>query len=291
MKLLITFCLILISYNSFSKVLLPSPISANSDLNIYYENSKVNGDILYPIFTSSSGTASSLTGPEQPPIGFSQYAFFETSSGHAINSGDQSILTFDSSSPFYRSSGNRVVNRSIEFYYHMHGTDIGRLQVQYKDKLQWKNAVDISGKQQTGGKSWKKITAKIPYDYGLWNVRIIITAKGGYRGDIAITGIKIISPTSNSIKTSCLASSGTITEKIYNENGSLDFHSTLKNDIHIPKNNSMRVNINMSNGLSSTRNYYCDNSGFMGYETDGGDGPIEDLPFCWKRNSGYINCF
>ena len=195
MKLLIFIISICISHFAISKSLIH--ISGKADMKVYYEYEDVNGDILHPILTSISTTPSSGTGPNQSPLNLNQYGYFETSqnSNGAFYYGDKSVLSFESSNTWYQSTSNK----SLSFYYHMYGSDIGKIEVQRKRYLAsgssyWETTKIISGQQHTSSdRPWNFLSMPINYDYGLHSLRIKMTAVGGYRGDISIAGIKITS--------------------------------------------------------------------------------------------------
>lgn len=194
-KLLIFVISISISHFALPKSIIH--ISGKSDMKVYYEYEDISGDLLHPIFTSSTTTLSSGTGPSQPPIDFNQYGYFETSknSNGVFYRGDKSVLSFESSNTWYQSTNNK----SLSFYYHMYGSDIGKIEVQRKRYLAsggsyWETTKTISGQQHTSSdRPWNFLSMPINYDYGLHSLRIKMTAVGGYRGDISIAGIKITS--------------------------------------------------------------------------------------------------
>jgi len=279
---------------SFAKSLIH--ISGKSDMKVYYEYTDEDGNSVYPVYTSTAGTTSRDTGPSRPPVGVSRYGFLETSADYAYYGGDSAIITFETSDPNYTSSSVYTeFKRSLEFYYHMYGSRIGSIELQQYQcgfSCEWESIWSISGQEQSSSNDgWTKVSIPITYRLGLHKFRIKLEAIGGWQGDIGIANIKAKPREAASTKIECRASVGRLTEKIYNSDGSLDFVSRLAESVNIAKGTYQSVDVNNSNGSSSERDYYaCSNSGFMGYDTDEGDGRIEYFPLCWKRGVGYINC-
>lgn len=131
-------------------------------------------------FTRRSGsTPSSSTGPGSAAQG-SYYAFMETSSGYAYSSGNDAHLT----SPVVSGAS------SVTFRYHMYGSNIGSLRVQYSTNggsSYTTSSFVVSGNQ---GNSWQSANVSLPN--GTNRVRILAIAAGGWQGDIAIDDVKIL---------------------------------------------------------------------------------------------------
>lgn len=143
---------------------------------------------------NSGGTASVGTGPSQGANGSSYYMYVETSSGSAYNAGDTAILE----GPVI----NNGSNIHLTFQYHMFGTNIGTLAVDVFDGYSWLNDVwSITGQQHMGNTDAYTMVDVDLSTYTVAQIRLRVTAAGGYTGDIAvdnleITGSGTISPSS-----------------------------------------------------------------------------------------------
>jgi len=131
--------------------------------------------------SSTAGTPSSSTGPSSGTDSY--YAFCETSNPNN-GSGQYGSST---------TSNFREI-QSIDFDYFMYGTDIGDLSVQGFDGTSWADLDVLSGQQQTSqNDAWlhKSISCS-----NLKKVRFLFnspTNAGGYRADICIDNISIVS--------------------------------------------------------------------------------------------------
>ena len=129
---------------------------------------------------NTGGTPSTGTGPES---GNGQYIYFETSSGFANVAGQHAILT----SPFIK-----IDREDFTFMYHMYGADIGTLSVSVLDGSRWINLGELTGQreQQSSTDQWEQADFDVSEYIGrTTKIRIEASAKGGYRGDIAIDTI------------------------------------------------------------------------------------------------------
>ena len=164
----------------------PTPCGGGTSTTLNFESglgnwSQVSGFDTHDWTIQSGGTPSNNTGPSSAQQG-NQYAYLETSSCCANSSGDNARLV----SPTI--SGT---NRSLSFYYHMLGSNIGSLNVDVRVNGSWQNAVwSISGSQ---GNSWNQQTVNLSSFSGDIRVRFRAVAAGGWQGDIAIDNISITS--------------------------------------------------------------------------------------------------
>jgi predicted Zn-dependent protease len=131
----------------------------------------------------SGGTLSSKTGPASAAQG-AYYLYFETSSGFANAAGDQAVLESDVFA---------AQDAKISFQYHMYGADVGKLSIEVsKNGAQWDEVWSASGQQHTSGTAeWTNQVVRLDSYSGNIKLRILATAAGGYRGDIAIDDLKI----------------------------------------------------------------------------------------------------
>ena len=149
--------------------------------------SNVSGGDSHDWTRDSGGTPSSSTGPSSGNSGSTWYAYLETSNsgGGAFNAGDTAILEGPSIA-----SGN---NRSLTFFYHMYGSNIGTLNVDVQAGGVWTEGVwTLSGQQQTGNAAaYSQATVDLSSFTGAIRVRFRAVAAGDFRGDIAIDDIEI----------------------------------------------------------------------------------------------------
>lgn len=135
----------------------------------------------------SGNTSSRYTGPNNND---GHYLYFETSRGYAYDNGDQAALI---SHPFI------LGDNLFTFDYHMYGSDIGTLEVHYTldGGDSWVKALELSGQQQTSHlDEWATATVSFDQVPGRFRaspvrIKLIATAKGGYKGDIAIDNLRI----------------------------------------------------------------------------------------------------
>jgi RHS repeat-associated protein len=133
-------------------------------------------------FLRRSGTTpSGGTGPSSGANGTTYYAYLETSGGSAYAAGDQGILQI-----------NDVEAKSLSFYYHKYGADMGRLEVEVYFNDVWHLLTFSSGQTHTSTTAaWSKVTLNLSSYPGKVDIRFVGKAKGGYRGDMAIDEITI----------------------------------------------------------------------------------------------------
>lgn len=133
----------------------------------------------------SGSTPSSGTGPSSGAGGSDQYLYLETSSGQAYTSGDSAA---------FLSPTMLVQNAALTFDYHMYGSDIGTLVIDVFTDGFWVNSVwQRSGQQQTSNaQAYEQAIVNLAA-YQVEQVRFRAIAAGGYRGDIAIDNIKLLS--------------------------------------------------------------------------------------------------
>ncbi|NVK41953.1 MAG: hypothetical protein HWE39_11975 [Oceanospirillaceae bacterium] len=253
-------------------------ITKNQNLTILNVNTRI------PFYTSSAGTPSTNTGPSFPPPGFDTYIYTETSSGYpGYEYGKASKIKF------YLKESNLNQPRTLIFYYHMHGSDIGRLQVRLYGRTIW----EVSGEQHASSNSlWTK--AAVPLHLAdITEIEVVALSKGGYRGDIAITGVDFLPGRIETVSCkSDYSPIGTVTEKIFNSDGSLDRTYALAENIIIPQGTmgSVLVKDSKSNGVIERDYYTCTESGELGLALDEGDEKIMKFPSCWMRGMGYFDC-
>lgn len=134
-----------------------------------------------------TGNYFGTTGPDSGADDSTWYVFFETSSNYANSNGDTDMLT---------SPELDAYNRTLTFYYHMYGDDIGTLNVDVYDSV-WHEAVwSLSGQQQTSGAEAYRQAAVDLSDYsGPIRIRFRAVAAGGYLGDIAVDDIEVTGST------------------------------------------------------------------------------------------------
>lgn len=137
----------------------------------------------------SGKTPSGSTGPSSGANGSSRYAYLETSTsaGGADDPGDTAFLE----SPEFEFG----YGRELSFYYHMYGDTMGSLNVDVYSGGSWSNAVwSISGEQQTDDTDpYTQAIVDLSSFSGPIKLRIRGVAAGGYRGDMAIDSIKVVS--------------------------------------------------------------------------------------------------
>ena len=148
------------------------------DLEIF---GNVNGIDTYFV-SSNAGTPSGSTGPNASSDG-TYYAFVETSNPNN-GSGQYGTATTD----------NFREIQSIDFDYHMFGSNMGDLTVQGYDGGTWNDLLVLSGQQQTAqGDAWLHSNISCS---GLSKVRFMfnyITSSAGYMADICVDNISIVS--------------------------------------------------------------------------------------------------
>ena len=139
-------------------------------------------------YQNQGSTPSSRTGPDHDnTIGDATgwYIHMETSSGYANSSGDEVIIE----SPDLDAA---TYTMDLSFYYHMHGSNIGTLNVDVYDGS-WHDGVwSISGQQHSSsGASYSRATVDLDSYIGTIRLRFRGVAAGGYMGDMAIDDIEI----------------------------------------------------------------------------------------------------
>lgn len=133
----------------------------------------------------ANGTPSSGTGPATGANGSAYYVYLETSSGFAFTAGDTAML---------ESPSITAPNIQLEFQYHMYGADIGTLAVDVLTSGSWIHDVwSISGQQQPSNSDAYTFINIDLSAYDVSKIRFRATANGGYRGDIAIDNVEILS--------------------------------------------------------------------------------------------------
>ncbi len=130
----------------------------------------------------SGSTPSSSTGPSSG-ANSTYYAYIETSSGPAYQTGNTAILL----SPELPES-----NVELRFNYHMYGSNIGSLAVDALVNGVWTDAIwTLSGQQQS---SYSAVYGYAQIDlssYHASRLRLRATSVGGFMGDIALDNIEI----------------------------------------------------------------------------------------------------
>ncbi len=143
---------------------------------------KNNGEFKFS--RRSGNTPSRYTGPNIGANNSQHYAYMEASYGHAYFRSDSAIL---------ESALFRPDNTSLEFQYHMYGSNIGTLSIDVFSNGHWVNNIWYrSGQQQSSSQQdWLKATVDLSNFTDEIKVRFRAVAAGGYRGDIAIDDINI----------------------------------------------------------------------------------------------------
>lgn len=179
----------------------------------------------------SGGTPSGNTGPSSGVGGSGQYAYFETSGGFANRNGDRAYIT----SPSFEANST-----NLSFNYHMYGSDIGSLSVAVLDGGEWNTIWSLSGQQHASNSSaWSSAEVNLSnYDNEIIKVRFEGEAVGGYRGDIAIDNVQLVSELPD-----------TVTSIIRINNGHINHASSIS---------SMRFKVADKNCLLTRFNDYCD---------------------------------
>lgn len=141
---------------------------------------QVSGSDSHDWTIKSGSTPSNNTGPSSADQG-SYYAYLETSSGSAYNSGNNARLKSPSISGAQK----------ISFSYHMLGGDIGELFVDINaNGSGWTN--NIWSKSGNQGDQWQQAAIDIgQYSDDNVEIRFRAVADGGWQGDIAIDNIII----------------------------------------------------------------------------------------------------
>ncbi len=145
--------------------------------------SNVTGGDSHNWTLDSGGTPSVGTGPATGADGSNYYLYVETSSGSAYAPGDTAIL---------QSRGINATNVHLSLQYHMYGVDIGTLSVDVLSGDAWINDVwSVSGQQQSAnGAAYTAADVDLS-SYDVAQIRLCVTAAGGYRGDIAVDNLTI----------------------------------------------------------------------------------------------------
>ncbi len=158
----------------------PAPGVLNNDWTAYPFNTSS-----YAWTVNSGTTSSSSTGPDgDHTTGSGIYLYTEASNG---TTGDEAILT----SPCLDAS-NIVGNAVVSFWYHMYGSAINRLYVEYLNSNgEWITADSIVGQQQiSSSDEWQNKVMFVPADQ-LHKIRFRAIRGSSYEGDIAIDDIFI----------------------------------------------------------------------------------------------------
>jgi O-glycosyl hydrolase/fibronectin type 3 domain-containing protein len=143
----------------------------------------VSGEDTHDWTLNTGGTLTPNTGPTGGACGSDWYVYLETSPGGANFAGDSAILESPEIPGF---------ERTLTFFYHMYGIEIGTLNVDVYDGV-WHNAVwSRSGQQHaSAAEEYAQATVDLAGYTGLIRIRFRAVAAGGPRGDIAIDDIKI----------------------------------------------------------------------------------------------------
>ena len=133
----------------------------------------------------SGGTPSNGTGPNRGNGGSTWYMYLETSNGRgAYNAGDTAFLegpTIDGAA------------RTLTFFYHMYGSNMGTLHVDVQSGGVWTESVwSISGQQHNANSApYSEATVDLGGFTGPIRIRFRAVAAGGFRGDMAIDDIEV----------------------------------------------------------------------------------------------------
>ncbi|MEL6185643.1 MAG: choice-of-anchor J domain-containing protein, partial [Myxococcota bacterium] len=155
-----------------------------------------NPDGNYGWRRDSNGTPSSSTGPTTGN-GSTWYWYMETSNGQGpYNTGNADSTVVSPSIP-------NGTNRSLEFYYHMFGGDIGVLnaEVSTNGGSSWTTVWSIQGQQQSSqGAAYRRATADLSSFSGALLVRFrgeAVEPSVGWQNDIAIDDVTVYGNASN----------------------------------------------------------------------------------------------
>ncbi|MCL2912786.1 PKD domain-containing protein [Shewanella corallii] len=135
-------------------------------------------------FEEPGTTPSNSTGPDSGAQTTGQYGYFETSSSYAYNAGDTAYLD----SPVI--SGH---SRTLSFFYHMYGANIGSLHVDVLNNGVWtEDLFVVSGQQhESEAADYTQANVDLSGFSGDIQVRFRAEAVGGWKGDIAIDDIRV----------------------------------------------------------------------------------------------------
>ncbi len=148
----------------------------------------------YSWMVNSGTTSSSNTGPVgDHTTGNGIYLYTEASNGY---SGDQTVLT----SPCIDVS-NLHDTAIVSFWYHMYGSDINTLNIEYlNNNGEWISLGSITGQQQAASdEDWRMWVGFVPVD-DFRKVRFVAIKGSSYEGDIAIDDINISQASSVNLK-------------------------------------------------------------------------------------------
>jgi hypothetical protein len=156
--------------------------AANSVIDQCWTNNPTIGSGQYAWKVRSAQTFSNATGPLSDLSGSGNYLYTEASGSF---NGAQAILT----TPLVDVSG--LAQPQVEFWYHMHGNNIGSLVLEVDSTGTWIPVDTIVGEQQPNQTDpWQKRTV-ILNPTSTIQVRFIGTRGNGFRGDIAIDELTI----------------------------------------------------------------------------------------------------
>lgn len=160
-----------------------SQFANNSVIDPCWNNSPAANSGAYAWKVRSTPTQSAQTGPLSDLSGSGNYLYTEAS--QTGGSGAQAFLT----TPVIDVSG--LAQPQIEFWYHMHGSNIGGLVVEVDSSGTWIPVETINGEQQPNQTDpWLKRTVVLTAT-GTIQVRFVGTRGTGFRGDIAIDELTI----------------------------------------------------------------------------------------------------
>ncbi|WP_143870990.1 hypothetical protein [Catenovulum sediminis] len=136
----------------------------------------------YNWYINSGSTPSGSTGPSSAAQGDS-YAYFETTSGYAFNTGNTAIL---------QSANLSSSDDIITFQYHMFGANTGTLYLELFNGSQWIVIWSKNGQQHSSSTTpWSEVSVPISHASSNAKLRFRAVAVGGYRGDIGIDNIRL----------------------------------------------------------------------------------------------------
>ncbi len=148
----------------------------------------------YSWMVNSGSTPSSNTGPNgDHTTGNGVYLYTEASNG---SSGAQTILT----SPCIDMS-NLQDTALISFWYHMYGSDVNTLNIEYLNNSgEWISLGSITGQQQiSNSDDWRMWIGFVPVN-DFHKIRFVAIRGSSYEGDIAIDDINISQTASINLK-------------------------------------------------------------------------------------------
>ncbi len=175
-------------------------------------------------YPNDNGTPSSGTGPDDDNGGGGNYMYTEASS--PAGAGDVAIFT----TPCIDLSTSTTP--ALEFFYHLHGDDMGSLEVVARNRAGASQTVFFIFGEQQGDDSdaYTRVLANLSAFVGdTIEIDFIGTYGSGFEGDMAIDDVSVIEPSGTSVSMTaftdldeCLGSADTLKVVVENLGGPLD---------------------------------------------------------------------